>query len=774
MAVRLDDGRPFFGFPMKHIDARVRRVWPTPPDGLQYVRQTLPGGDYISTGLFRVGTVDDKGRGRTFDMCERVTSLFFDLDLLGLFDAVRLSRGRVLEARAQERKARMYRLDDKARQSLLDLMLREYLPQLEAVVGLPPSLVLMSGWGFHAHYAVAADIGTEKVALRAVHAAVVDSVNLQVAELAGAMSPPLSAYVSAFDRTHDVGARLCRLPGSTNRKAASRHYEVEVVHAAETVLQRSDLVRLQDALALSVDEAAQVDPVDIAPKPVQPRQSRTCEVDFRMQRLPDGRSWQACVDGLGLGERLKVVCPFGGNSIGSGFFAREPDGRTRYYSAPSASTYWNTYKAPTASGLAELVRMPPKKKGEQGEIAKTHTNLIAMLEHDTTFDFWYDGFAEREMNGNDAVDDTTWIEVLAHMEGAYGWYWRVGRETLYGVIELVARRRTRNPVVEYVDGLKWDGRPRLEDLFVTVLGCEDLGIYRTYGRRFMLSLLARLYEPGCKVDTVLTLQGRQGLGKSQFFRKLVDFPGFEGTLFSDTRLNLKDKDSYLQLYSCWLFEDSELAASASADQETRKAFIASSVDRLRPPFGRKVRTYRRHTIICASTNERDFLRDRTGDRRYWVIACGNKPFDLGYLDRHRDQLFAEAATLYRAGEQWWLTAGEEGDRKRANAAFRYLDWYTQCAMTAYQHNGGGPHNRFTCGEFAAAIGKDVNPQGRGITLSAALQRAGFSKMRSNGVTYYLRELGHNETASVGNGLDAIDTLSRAPQGRVLREVWRNA
>ncbi len=89
-------------------------------------------------------------------------------------------------------------------------------------------------------------------------------------------------------------------------------------------------------------------------------------------------------------------------------------------------------------------------------------------------------------------------------------------------------------------------------------------------------------------------------------------------------------------------------------------------------------------------------------------------------------------------------------------------------------DGGGAQNRFTCGEFAVAIGKDVNRQGRGLTLSAELQRAGFTKMRSNGVTYYLRELVDDETARNGNGLDAIATLSRAPKGRVLREVWANA
>ena len=146
---------------------------------------------------------------------------------------------------------------------------------------------------------------------------------------------------------------------------------------------------------MSVDQAVDVDPVNIAPKPGKPRQSRRVEVDFRMQRLPDGRTWQACIDGLGPGERTKIVCPFGGTSIGSGFFAREPDGRTRYYSAPTATTYWNTYTAPKASGLAELVRMPPKKKGGVGEIAKSVGNLIAMLTHDTTFDLWYDSFAER-------------------------------------------------------------------------------------------------------------------------------------------------------------------------------------------------------------------------------------------------------------------------------------------------------------------------------------------------------------------------------------------
>jgi predicted P-loop ATPase len=254
----------------------------------------------------------------------------------------------------------------------------------------------------------------------------------------------------------------------------------------------------------------------------------------------------------------------------------------------------------------------------------------------------------------------------------------------------------------------------------------------------------------------LVLTGPQGFGKSSLFREWASIPDV-GELFSDTRFNMKDKDAYLQLYMAWIYEDAEMSGHSSADKEVRKGFLSSQVDRIRPPFGRKVRTFKRHTVIVATSNERNILRDSTGDRRYWVVQVPKTgQADLEWLRRHKGQLFAEAVHRFKAGEPWWLTREEEALRSKNNEAFRYVDWYTECAGIVYRANQGGPRNRFTVSQFARAIDDHINPQARGLSLSAALLRVGFERTRSNGTTWY-EKMG--TCTGNNNGLNAIRELS---------------
>ena len=171
--------------------------------------------------------------------------------------------------------------------------------------------------------------------------------------------------------------------------------------------------------------------------------------------LNDGRSWQAIVNMLGPDERMKVVCPFGGSSVGSGFFAKDQNGKARYYSAPARTTWWNTYIQPARSGTAVL------RRKSNGSVINSLMNLERMLEDDDSFDLWYDSFRQLEMNGSQAVDDLMWSKVLLHMERKYSWGWALGREKTFSLVALVAQKRKRNPVVDYLDHLQWDGHPRL-------------------------------------------------------------------------------------------------------------------------------------------------------------------------------------------------------------------------------------------------------------------------------------------------------------------------
>jgi hypothetical protein len=742
-------------------DSRVVRVWPHPPEGLQYVQQTLPGGQYISTGMFSPKHVDERGRGRSFDNVQRVTSLFFDLDLLGLYDSARSARGSVLETKVAERKAKLYSEKPVVLAAFRRLLRTEFLSILEDVVGQPPTLVVDSGWGYHAHYAVAYEMQQEKHALRTIAAAIIDEANRRCADRARTMTPPL-LYDAAFDATHDVGARLARMPGSVNTKSAGEHRKVEVVNGSPTLLDQEALLYLQREyvrqaqLPTGVPGGAADDSAMSVPTPARPQKSRAIDVDFRSMSLPDGRGWQQIAMSLAPGERMKVVCPFGGSTVGSGFFACEPDGRVRYYSGPTDTTYWNTYTAPARNGRADLVR-GPDRKGQPGPILKTITNLLRMFREDEHFHLWYDAFSEREMDGDRPLTDTDWVRVLTHMDTVYQWGWRPSKDQVFSTMEYVCKENTRNPVRDYMDDLQWDGVPRMDRWLAEVCHVEDINLHRVYSRKWCIGVIARLFDPGVKHDCVLQIAGRQGFGKSTVFRKWVEIDGLPD-LFTDTRINLKDKDSYMVLYSCLLYEDQEGSSLRGSDYNARKSFLSSQVDRFRKPFGRKVETFKRHTVIVSTSNDEATLVDPTGDRRWWCVRVPDEASaNLEWLDQWRDQMWAEAVVAYKAGESWWLDQGQDAARAHANEDFRYLDWYTQCAAMVAESNGRGRANGFTIGQFAKAIGDKVDPYRSGRKLSSALYSQGFQRLRSNGLTKYFLpgEAQHNY-----NGLSAIAGLTK--------------
>jgi hypothetical protein len=112
-----------------------------------------------------------------------------------------------------------------------------------------------------------------------------------------------------------------------------------------------------------------------------------------------------------------------------------------------------------------------------------------MLTHDAAFNLWFDSFREQEMDGHDVIDDGVWMRVVTHMETAYDWHWRIGREMLFSAVEYVCRKFTRNPVQDYVKALKWDGCPRIDRWLLEVCNVEDLPIHRTYSRKWCVGLM---------------------------------------------------------------------------------------------------------------------------------------------------------------------------------------------------------------------------------------------------------------------------------------------
>lgn len=212
-------------------------------------------------------------------------------------------------------------------------------------------------------------------------------------------------------------------------------------------------------------------------------------------------------------------------------------------------------------------------------------------------------------------------------------------------VMLVAQSSRFHPVREYLEAVMWDERPRVDTWLSRYLGAADTDYTRAVGRYWLIAAVARVMRPPVKADCVLILEGLQGLGKSTALEILG------GKWFSDTHFALGEKDGYQQMSGLWICELAELDSFNKAESTRAKQFFGSKEDRYRPPYGRRTETFARQCVFAGSTNHDTYLKDATGNRRYWPITCS--ALDDGALRRDRDQLWAEAMHLYLQGARWW-------------------------------------------------------------------------------------------------------------------------
>lgn len=211
----------------------------------------------------------------------------------------------------------------------------------------------------------------------------------------------------------------------------------------------------------------------------------------------------------------------------------------------------------------------------------------------------------------------------------------------------VSRNIRIHPVRDYFEALAWDGTPRLDTWAVAYLGAEDTPLHRSMAALWMISAVARIMQPGCKADHMLILEGPQGIRKSTALKVLASEPWF-----TDELAELGSKDAAQQMRGIWIIEMAELDAIGQADVSRIKAFLSRTTDRYRPPYERYVVTVPRQCVFAGTVNPDTYLRDETGNRRFWPLRCGD--IDLEGLRRDREQLWAEAVARYRDGAPWWI------------------------------------------------------------------------------------------------------------------------
>jgi predicted P-loop ATPase len=223
----------------------------------------------------------------------------------------------------------------------------------------------------------------------------------------------------------------------------------------------------------------------------------------------------------------------------------------------------------------------------------------------------------------------------------------VNKDVAGQAVQVVARDHPFHPIRDYLDTLKWDGIERIDDWLTLYLGVDPSDYTRAVGSRFLIGAVARVYQPGVKHDTCPIFEGAQGALKSTALRTLAgdDF-------FSDDIADLGSKDSVMQTRGVWIIELSELDAMSRSDCSRVKAFMSRQVDRIRPPYGRRIIESPRECVFAGTVNRETYLKDETGARRFWPVKCG--VIDIASLRRDRDQLWAEACHRYRSGANWWL------------------------------------------------------------------------------------------------------------------------
>ncbi len=627
---------------------------PTPPSGFEYKKprpNAFPGcSAYLTTGWFHPETPDLKKNS-----CEGVGTLFLDFDLCDW-----------LGGDTRETKKLLHASGDAELEDLLESHLQDVRKHLLEVFEADPTALVCSGYGFHAYYW----LDRPDYELREVQ-----TINKKAVKKINALArSPL-----ADENATNVGERLSRPPGTENDKGLEPR-EVRLVHVDPT--QTFSLSAIEARLRSRVSGLQGLKDVSV---PVSK--------DFSRYRLHSGEILETVCRGLRQGEKLRIKCPFHeGKSLESAFLRLDSDGVPFVRCESEKVTYRPKVWAPSPGKTAKdlLSELSTTKKGE---VKKTLLNIQKILKGDERVSgVWWDERLREvhvvaakggafEKSG--AVTDVAILRLKEWLATNYGF--EASKELLVEAVTIEADQNKRNPLVEWLEKVEAEADPYDDAILETWLS-ESLGVpltalSRAYARKFLVSAVARARAPGCRVDTVLTLVGAQGIGKSSAFQLLAP-DGY----FSDTHLDVSSKDSFAQLSRAWIYEISELSSFSKREHEAVKAWISSREDSYRPPYGRFVERHPRQTVLVATTNDATPLTDATGSRRFWTVQIDpEKGLDRDWLGMNRRKIWGAAARAHSAGVAWWLTEREEDLRRLASEDFTPEDPLDSQLESAYRH-----------------------------------------------------------------------------------------
>lgn len=340
----------------------------------------------------------------------------------------------------------------------------------------------------------------------------------------------------------------------------------------------------------------------------------------------------------------------------------------------------------------------------------------------------------RKIKDTDAVSCAGWLEYTGMSPKLND----VGK-----IIMRVAEHNKYNPVIDSLNALKWDGHPRISgngyDIMpwlAEYMGAENTEINKLFGEKWLIGAVARAMDPGCKMDTMLVLEGAQGLKKSTALRVLAD--GLVPGIFTDEMSDPNSKDAGLQMQGAWIVEISELDAFRRAEVTQIKSWLGRQTDRFRRPYGKIVEEFPRSCVFAGTVNplgNSGYLKDPTGARRFWPVMV--KGIDIQHLQADAPQIWAEAVTKYKAGVQWWMTKDQE-----ALAVDAQADRYEDDPYAELIDECVSGFNRVRLQTIMAFL--DIPKERRNTLVSrritSHLVMTGWRREDKNGQIYYVKDI----------------------------------
>lgn len=306
-------------------------------------------------------------------------------------------------------------------------------------------------------------------------------------------------------------------------------------------------------------------------------------------------------------------------------------------------------------------------RGERGVPLSNEENAVLAVEHMFGENLRYDEFTDELLLCNKAMSMEDHTNLLTSVQRTA--VPSIKPLQVRTAVRHIARKNTYDSLKSYLRGLKWDGTKRLDEWLIFVLGCENTPFNRKISRWFPIGACARALKPGCQMDNMLVLAGPQGLGKTNALRLLSGQRNIE---FAD---DFGTKDGQQQMRGVWFVEHAELSSLSKRDHKAFKAFVSRLEDTYRKAYDPDPITYLRQFINVGTTNDEPFLRDPTGERRYWIAECSAIRKDVLMKQSIVDQIWAEAVAAFDAGEKWWPDA--EGDREFLEAQAEVNSRWTQ-------------------------------------------------------------------------------------------------